>query len=695
MQVNLLPLYSRLVDSSATAGVSWHQQTTWDLLSDPNVDVVINTAMTGDGKSYAAFGAYPNGGVMALYPTNELVRDQQRQLQNYQQQHRVQRLTGWDLEQWSRMAKQSKAETLLDLSDSDVLLTNPDLFYYLHQGNYLKDFLKQGKGDRTDLWRQIDERFRAIVFDEFHLYLPSQVSGVLNTLLLMRSVGIQHKYIFLSATPHKHLIKCLELAGLSYRIVQGQYSVEGGGRGYRQISQPITLTLEPYERGESWIDEHSQEILEFFLQHPRSKGAIILNSIAAVKRTRKKLTEVFKPHGLKVTENTGFTGIEEATKAIEGDLVVGTSTLDVGVDFRINYLLFEGHDAPSFVQRLGRLGRHPGFETYKSIAFAPRYFVERMQVVCPEEVDRQSFNQLVFGQHRKVNQFTQYYKRWSPVQAIVVGQQLAHPDLEGQYRSNTDQYMDACKQLYGADLGSVRKQITQWKDEAAQLRSSNLIVKEAYSFRGTSSLQAAVIDATGKSERITTYSLPGILSNYRYEAMRKQDFGRGAPSFVEHCQFHFKILDILEARRHWNFYLDEWKAQKLAGKVTVLTGLTTDEDGSGNQVSNVLRQTPIVAFIAAQRADNLRAQLQLPLHFPLYELKTRPHDRYHVYSIAFDQAALMLDAYLGQGDVIDRDMIAHHSKQVFQSEIEEDAAFMAQFYSQFAGDLLQENLRNV
>lgn len=692
MLINLQSLYSRLADSSASAGVSWHQQQTWDLLSDPTVDAVINIAVTGDGKSYAAFGAYPDGGVMALYPTNELVRDQQRQLQTYQQRHRVQRLTGWDLEQWARAAKQSKSETLIDLSDADVLLTNPDLFYYLHQGNYLKDFLKQGMGDRVDLWRQIDERFQAIVFDEFHLYQPSQVSGVLNTLLLTRSIGINHKYIFLSATPHKHLIRCLELAGLNYRIVQGAYSADQR-IGYRQISQPIQLRLKPQERGERWIEDNQQEILDFFLEHPGSKGAIILNSIAAVKRTRRRLAELFKPHGFTVTENTGFTGQEEAAKAIEGDLVVGTSTLDVGVDFRINYLLFEGHDAPSFVQRLGRLGRHSGFDIYEAIAFVPRYFVERMQLYCPSEVDRPTFNQLVFGQHRKVNQFTQYYKRWSPVQAIVVGQQLIHKDLEDRYKPNARIYSQHCEKLYGQSFQTIHAQIMQWKSEAAALRTSNLIVQEARSFRGTSSLQAAVIDATGKSERLTTYSLPGILSNYRYEVLSKKDFGSNSPSFVEHCQFYFKVLDILEKRRFWNFYLDEWKAKTLASKVLVLTGLTTDEDGSGNQVSNVLRKTPLVAFIAPQRADDLRLRLRLPLHFPLYDLKVNPHDRYHYFSIAFDQAALMLDAYLGQGEVISRDMIAHHSSQVFQSEIEEDEAFMQRWMQQYQGDLIQEELK--
>jgi CRISPR-associated endonuclease/helicase Cas3 len=685
------PLFSELVDSTANSGISKHQQETWDLLSDPTIDAVINTAMTGDGKSYAAFGAFPEGGVMALYPTNELVRDQQRQLANYQKELRVQRVTGSDLEQWARSAKQSKAETLLDLSNTDILLTNPDLFYYLHQGNYLKDFLRRCGGDRLDLWRQIDNNFKAIVFDEFHLYNPSQVSGVLNTILLMRSVGINHKLVFLSATPHKHLIKCLELAGLNYRVVKGKYS-DFPRRGCRQISQPFTLDLKPIDRGEAWLQENQEELLEFFLENPGSKGAIILNSIATVKRVSRSLKKLFAAHDLTVAENTGFTDKTESETAINGDLIVGTSTLDVGVDFRINYLLFEGHDAPSFIQRLGRLGRHAGFSTYHAIGFVPRYFAERMGLVCPDEVDRVQLNKLVLENHRKVNSFAKYFERWSPVQAIVVGQQLAHPDLNGEYKQDAEYYLNQCRDLYGEDFANVRNQIMEWKQEAQSLRTSNLIVQEARSFRGTSSLQAAVIDSMGGIDRFTTYSLPGILSNYQYRVLSSGEFGKGAPSFVQHCTFHFKVISLLEKRRYWNFYLDEWKAQKLSGKIRILTGLATDNDGSGNQLSLILKRVQIVAFIVAMRADDLKLKLRLPLHFPLYDLKTRPDDRYHIYSIAFDQAALMLDAYLGKGDVIDRDMIAMHSRQVFQSEIDDDAAFLAKYHQQFASDLLQEDL---
>ncbi len=63
--------------------LAWHQFETWKALQDPNVDVVFNTAMTGDGKSLAAYLAAMTGKnyTMAMYPTNELARDQERQVQ--------------------------------------------------------------------------------------------------------------------------------------------------------------------------------------------------------------------------------------------------------------------------------------------------------------------------------------------------------------------------------------------------------------------------------------------------------------------------------------------------------------------------------------------------------------------------------------------------------------------------------------
>lgn len=693
MQINLLPLYSRLADSTATSGVSLHQKATWDALSDPDVDVVINTSVTGDGKSYAAFGAYPDGGVLAMYPTNELVRDQERQLAGYHQNpsFRIQRLTGYDLEAWSRAAKQSKAETLLDLSDTDILLTNPDLFYYLHQGNYIKEFIKSGMGDRLDLWRQIDQRFKALIFDEFHIYQPSQVSGVINTLLLMRSLGIKHKYIFLSATPNRHLVKFLELAGLTYRVISGEYNTIGG-MGWRQINQPVTLSLEPTTRGEQWIYDNEGAIAQFFTQYPGSKGAVILNSIASVKRVRRRLSALLKPLSLVVSENTGFTDKDKVQEAHASDLVISTSTLDVGIDFKINFLVLEGHDAPTFIQRLGRLGRHPGFAKYQGYALVPQYFVERMQLELGDEWggDRSIFNKLVIKNHRQLNSFVQYYKRWSPIQALVIGQQLKNHESSNLYRQQIEK-------MYGQNLIKVYDLCKNWTQEAAELKVSNLIVHEAHSFRGTSSLQCAVLDWSGGKENptIKTYNLPGILGSFKYNPLTQKEFiektGRKRlqlPSFAEHCRLFFEVFDLNEKYNYWSFYINH-DVQKVAGKLQILQGVSIHQEYGNNLKSLGLNKIPLTTFVVAYPSERIKQDLRLNVHFPVYPLKDMysTYDRDAPYCITFNQAALMFDAYLGQGEVISREMIAHHSKQVFQSEIDEDEAFLESYFSDKLSDI--------
>jgi CRISPR-associated endonuclease/helicase Cas3 len=649
MKISLQPLYSRLADSSAEAGISWHQQATWEALSDPAIDAVINIAATGDGKSYAAFGAFPNGGVMALYPTNELVRDQQRQLDHYQQQWRVQRVTGLDLERWATAAKQSKAETLLDLSDAEVLLTNPDLFYYLHQGNYLKDFLKQGSDHHhLGLWQQIDQQFQAIIFDEFHLYQPSQISGVLNTLLLMRSVGMRHKLVFLSATLYQYLMEALELAGLNVALIDPA-SISGyscvGDKGWRQINQLTALNLIPQDRAYDWILENQKAILQFWLDHRGSKGAIILNSIASAKRVKRSLSKLFSEYGLSVSENTGFTDYEEVQKAISADLIVGTSTLDVGIDFKINWLLFEGHDAPSFVQRLGRIGRHPGFDCYQAIAFVPRYVYERIESHKVESIGRPEFMVMVFREHRQINQFEGYYRQWAPIQSFCIGRQLRHRDLEGRYLGALRQYQRQAEALWGESFKDCadRLKLAKAEAEAIGLRKGNPIGFEALSFRGTNSFQCAVISPSGN---YTTYNLPTLLSNYNFSFVDPKAFPEWF-SAAQHCAFHIQVHELLERRQYWRFFLSENIAENIAGRLVTLAGLTTINAINGSQINNLLRNRAIVAFICLHPADSLRQRLKLPLHFPLYDLQTRVIERDCVYSIAFDQAALMLDSVLG------------------------------------------------
>lgn len=65
-----------------------HQWEVYQALNQPDVDIVFDTAMTGDGKTLAAnlpmLRPQQRWNGVFIYPTNELIRDQQRQASEYQ-----------------------------------------------------------------------------------------------------------------------------------------------------------------------------------------------------------------------------------------------------------------------------------------------------------------------------------------------------------------------------------------------------------------------------------------------------------------------------------------------------------------------------------------------------------------------------------------------------------------------------------
>jgi CRISPR-associated endonuclease/helicase Cas3 len=70
--------------------LSHHQALTLKYVQDPDVEVIFNVAMTSDGKSLAAYlpvlkSNKPDESVLAMYPTKELIKDQQRQVEKYQE----------------------------------------------------------------------------------------------------------------------------------------------------------------------------------------------------------------------------------------------------------------------------------------------------------------------------------------------------------------------------------------------------------------------------------------------------------------------------------------------------------------------------------------------------------------------------------------------------------------------------------
>jgi CRISPR-associated endonuclease/helicase Cas3 len=676
--------------------LSWHQYETLKALRDPNIDVVFNTAMTGDGKSLAAYLDILQGNcfAIALYPTNALASDQETQVRDYIGQFqpanepRVNRLSGPELEVYAENEGLRKGSAIASRAgQSEVLITNPDIFHYLHRGAYLNS------NDTPDkLWNRIDKDFDLFVFDEFHVFAAPQVASVLNTMLLIQATNRRKKFLFLSATPSRSLLNRLDKAGFRYREISpidaGKYQFPETqaeaealqADHWRQVARSIDLKFVPMEptskASETWLKEHQDQILNQFLEHPGSKGAIILNSIAAVKRLTPAFRECFAQHDLTVRENTGLSGGQEKAESLAADLVIGTSTIDVGVDFKINFLIFESSDAGNFIQRLGRLGRHDqniqggSFDGFRAYALVPNFFVERLflgdgAVLTDGEVcDRIHLQTLIREKYRQINDFEGYYKRWGAVQSFKLLFDLNHPYIQQQYAGSLQRFQDSCEKVFDTKLKKVAGQIYGWANDWQKLsgKKGNPIAEDARSFRGSSPLQCGLYDLTESNEldRFKTYDLPGVLSNLEIEMWSKAAFldtlketadRTGQPiakGRFKHCLGFMKLRGYREERLNWKFtYPGDLQPIADAYKVQVLLGLQVWQPDNPwvSAINQRLKQQAMVCYVLRKPVREVRLRLQLPMHFQIYPISdaNSVHDANAPYSVAFGQSALLID----------------------------------------------------
>lgn len=704
--VQLKSVYSQTVPTPSGItlpdkwSLSWHQVETLKAIQNPQIDVVINTAMTGDGKSLAIYLeslSNPAYRVISLYPTNELARDQERQIHGYIEKFqpvekpRVTRLSGEDLEIYAENEGLRKSAAIATRTgQSEILLSNPDIFHYLHRGAYLTQH------DRPDLlWNSIDKYFHLFVHDEFHVFTAPQIASTINTLLLIRHTNQRKKFVFSSATPENQLLNRLSEAGLRCQIIdpfaQDKYRFPENSEvadqltkdGWRPILRGIDLQMMPlaptYQSTENWLKENLDLIVQFFQNNPGSRGAIILNSIATVKRLTPILEDVFKPYGLTVGENTGLSSRSVKNQSLNCDLVIGTSTIDVGVDFQINLLIFESADAGNFIQRLGRLGRHDGywqndqfiqFQNFRAIALVPNFLVERLflgenPVLNTGEIyDRPFFHQQIYHNYRQINDFTGYYRQWGAVQSTKICQKLRYQTIKGVYAESAKVLAKTYEQIFNTSLGKIYGQIKGWQEDWQKLsgqKSSSPIEEEANSFRGSSPLLCGIYDLTEEYEidRFKTYDLPGILSNLDIEVMTEADFLRMLKSTAEnyqqpiakgrfnHCLAFVKLLAYRQERLNWRFtYPSDLRAIADSYQVQVLTGLQIwqPENYWINTINRKLEKQALVSYAIARPVNEVRSILRLPMHFAIYPISDQysVHDSSCPYSIAFGQSALLL-----------------------------------------------------
>src|SRR5260221_4026342 len=208
-----------------------HQVATWEAINDHEIDVVFNTAMTGDGKSLAAYlpAFKEQKHIIAMYPTNELIQDQQVSLQKYEQRLGIRMpssatMFGAEITSLMRMheTKLRLEEVRKLLERNALLLTNPDLIHLMISHQYGWAHL------RKELPVTIGAYFDYFLFDEFHVFGVPQVISVMNmlgylTINYREKLADRKKFVFLSATPSRLMNKLLERGGLRYKKIEGSY----------------------------------------------------------------------------------------------------------------------------------------------------------------------------------------------------------------------------------------------------------------------------------------------------------------------------------------------------------------------------------------------------------------------------------------------------------------------------------------
>lgn len=358
--------------------------------------MVILDAPTSSGKTLGMLTRFmeKDGNGVMLYPTNELIKDQGRGIKDLFDTIGISSklipigedpaevrddldvviavVTGETLEGLAR-TKGEAIQNILRLVDGErrlLVLTNVDTLYLMFG-------MKYWRGKRL-LSEFLSLDFSLLAVDELHLYSGIAFANLLYLIWLLRD---RFKQIIVSSATLSDSTQVLkEIFEDDYRLIRPKVLSNINGNS-RQIRHELELEINPSHGVLS--HEDSDKVMESIekLYIPKSESEVdtlvIVNSVVFSEQLSETLID--KYHTDKVGVINGFVP-HNLRKSKE--LTVGTSAVEVGVDFDIKNLVFEGTNSGSFIQRMGRCGRHrPG----KAVSFIPVGSYRKMSGELKEE----------------------------------------------------------------------------------------------------------------------------------------------------------------------------------------------------------------------------------------------------------------------------------------------------------------------
>ncbi len=374
--------------------------------------VVVLDAPTGAGKTLSALKRVVDNNTPAIfiYPTNALVRNQViaiTELLEKQLGKKVNvigsdsdiktvtsnmkntdvelfHLTGESLEELAETQSTAKGKILDALLTGThvagrmrILLTNPDTLYLAFIGRYMRS----GR-----ICAQF-ETFNTLVLDEFHLYsgpMLARIIFMVNASRVSDEVPMMD-LIFLSAT-HGDILDLLKNTYSDLQIIKATPLAKcpQKGRMIRHRTHCHVNTITGVLSTDDEAKDVATNLLQFYNTDSKADNVKVLgifSSVSFAVRVVKSLRSMIQGCGLNPNEvvyqlhglvphkvRSGLVGMKNA-------ILVGTSAIEVGIDFNVPYLVMEAHDIGSFLQRFGRGGRHQDCE---AALYVPRVLADRL-----------------------------------------------------------------------------------------------------------------------------------------------------------------------------------------------------------------------------------------------------------------------------------------------------------------------------
>lgn len=541
-----------------------HQDRSEHIIKNDKSFFLFNHSPTGSGKtiSWLKPALDVKMKVIAVYPTNALVIDQKIQVENViknfgylPSNYHVQAVTGDLLEKerelypdesgltkgqlFNRIIRKSRGKGL-------ILLTNPDILTLALKDAYYEHNIRESV-------RSVD----MIVVDEFHLASIKQSDMLL---YMMHEINDDvrsrlSKFVFLSATPQKKIVDRAIKVGLNVIVLDDKSTPLSSSEG-KAILPKLNLF---FKKGSIFNTyEIIKDNIKYFMDFcskplpdgKKAKTVFILDGITEVDEIYSILKD---STDLRIER---IDGLHQATpeKLNSFDVLVSNSSVEVGIDFNVDRLVFTGYSASSFIQRMGRLRNKQQDETCDAICFVPEVVVDHLKNLNGKIITRQELKTQLETILATELDLSSYSKIYSPLEAFL----YLSSRIDGRiwYKNGIERHDKGMPEaiIVKEYLRTLHLITKHFLDEEIDGRKFEDIKNEAnklkeglLSYRGNH-LQALIFDNTDR--KLKLYDLMYLLRRGIVEFMSPQKFtNRLRNEFV--LKYDDEIKPIYESKKRF------------------------------------------------------------------------------------------------------------------------------------------------